>query len=90
VADDLTAGHAGIDRALPFGADVVEIGMADAAVGDVGLDLVRSGLAAFNVDRFERLVAGESTIGFDDHMDFPHLNGDWGDAAATTMSCYQK
>ena len=56
VADDLVAGHAGIERAAPFGADRVQVGMADAAKGDVDLDVVRAGRAALDVHRLERLV----------------------------------
>jgi hypothetical protein len=67
VADDLVAGHAGIFRPAPFGADGVEVRMADAAPGDVDLDVLRAGRAAVDVHRLERLVGGVRAIGFDGH-----------------------
>ena len=62
MADDLVAGHAGIDGPAPFGTDGVEIGMADAAISDVDLDVLRPGLPAFDGHGLERLFGRMSTI----------------------------
>ena len=45
-ADDLVARDTGIDRALPLVAGGVQVGVADAAVQDVDLDVARQRLAA--------------------------------------------
>lgn len=67
VADNLVPGNAGVERAAPFGADRVKVGMADAAKSDLDLDVARSGLAALDGDRLERLVGGVSAIRFGCH-----------------------
>jgi hypothetical protein len=43
VADDFVARHAGIQGARPFRPHGVQVGVADAAVGDVDLHVVRPG-----------------------------------------------
>jgi hypothetical protein len=43
MADDLVAGHAGIESAAPFGADGVEVRMADPAISDLDLDVAGPG-----------------------------------------------
>jgi hypothetical protein len=62
VADNLMARHAGIERARPFGADRVEVRMADAAKGDVDLDVARSGPPPLDVERLERPIGGIGAI----------------------------
>src|SRR5207249_2910703 len=64
MTDDLVARHAGVDRPLPLRADLVEVGMADAAISDVDLDVARAGLAPLDGDRLQRLVGGVGAIGF--------------------------
>lgn len=64
VADDFVPGHAGVQRVGPLVAGLVQVGMADAAVGDVDLDVVRPRLAANNVERRQRRVSGVGAIGF--------------------------
>ncbi len=61
------AGNAGVKRAAPFGADLVKIGMADAAIGDGDLHVMFAGRAAFDVDGFQGLIGGMGAIGFHDH-----------------------
>jgi hypothetical protein len=67
-AHDLVAGDAGIQGAGPFRAHGVQVGVADAAIGDLDLDVVRTDGAAGDVHRFQRLVGGEGAIGFDGHV----------------------
>src|SRR6185312_11383677 len=50
VADDLVARHAGIQRAAPFGAHGMQVGMADTAIGDLDLHILRAGRAALDVE----------------------------------------
>jgi hypothetical protein len=45
-ANDLVPGNHGIDRAGPFAAHGVQVGMTDSAVLNVDLDVARPGLAA--------------------------------------------
>ncbi len=47
-ADDLVARHHGKDRAAPFVAGLVDVGMADAAIENVDQDIVRAGLTALD------------------------------------------
>ena len=49
----------------------MEVGVADAAIGDVDLHIVRAGRAARDVHGFEGLVARVSAIGFDNRMASP-------------------
>ena len=53
-ADDFVAGHARIGRAVPFIAGDVDIRVADAAEKDFDLHVVRTGVAALEVERRER------------------------------------
>ena len=43
MSDDFVAGHAGIERAAPFGADRVQVRMADAAIFDLDLNILGPG-----------------------------------------------
>ncbi|MGN5350830.1 hypothetical protein ACQ4P5_01215 [Ralstonia sp. L16] len=47
--------------------------MADAAIRDVDLDVVRTGAAARDLERFERFVAGVGAIGMNLHGVFRGL-----------------
>lgn len=67
VPHDLVAGNAGIEGAGPLRAYGVQVGMTDAAVRDVDLDVVRAGSAALDVERFEWLVGGMGALGSDGH-----------------------
>jgi hypothetical protein len=67
VADDLVARHAGIPRAAPFRARRVQVGVADAAIGDLDLHVACAGRAALDVDGFERFVGGVRAVGFGRH-----------------------
>src|SRR5690606_22895083 len=71
LADDLVARHAGIARAAPFGADGVQVGMADTAVGDVDLYIAWPRRAALDVDRLQRLVGGVRAVGPGGHVRAP-------------------
>ncbi len=62
-ADDLMARHARVERPVPFRANLVQVGMAHAAIGDLDLHIVRTGRAAFDVERFEFLVRGKRAKG---------------------------
>jgi len=73
MADDFVAGNAGIEGAVPFGTDLVQVRMADAAIGDIDCDIMRTDGAAFDVEGFERLVGGVGAIGFGGHGDVPLL-----------------
>ena len=73
MTDDLMAGNAGIEGAVPFGTDLVQVRMADAAIGDIDRDIMRTDGAAFDVEGFERLVGGVGAIGFGGHGDVPLL-----------------
>jgi hypothetical protein len=66
-ANDLVPGHAGKHRARPFGACLVQIGMAHAAEGDVDLDIVRAWCAPDDVHRLKWFVGGMCAVGFDCH-----------------------
>ena len=46
-ADDLMAGHDGVDAVFPFVAGGVQVGVAHAAVEDVDLNVLRADVAAF-------------------------------------------
>ncbi|HEX2249531.1 MAG TPA: hypothetical protein VHH32_04235 [Gemmatimonadales bacterium] len=65
VAHDLVAGNAGIEGALPFRADLVEVRVADATIGNVDLHVVRAGLTARDVDGLERLISRVGAVGLD-------------------------
>ncbi len=68
-AHDLVTGDAGVLGAGPFGTDLVQVGVADAAIGDVDLHIVRAGGAAGDFQMFDRLVGGVGTISVDWHGD---------------------
>jgi hypothetical protein len=60
---DFVTWNARINRALPFGPHLVEVRVADAAISDVDLHIVRTRLAALDLDRLERPVGGIGAIG---------------------------
>jgi hypothetical protein len=61
------------------GTDLVQVGMANAAICDLDLNIIRAGLAAFDVDRLQRLVADMGTVGFGGYESAPcpwsHVGG---------------
>ena len=65
--DDFVARHTGMLGAFPFGPHLVQVGVADATVGDVDLDVMDAGGAAGDLERFERFVGGVGAIGFHKH-----------------------
>jgi len=58
LANDLMAGNAGIDRVVPFVAGLMQVRVADAAVEDVDLHVMRTGRAAFEGKRGEGAGGG--------------------------------
>jgi len=65
--DDLMSGNTGVEGTGPFAAHRVQIRMADAAIGDLDLDVMVAGLATEDVERLERLVSSVGAVGFDGH-----------------------
>jgi hypothetical protein len=63
-AEDFVAGHAGIGGAVPFVAGDMDIGVADAAVQDLDLHVLRAGLAALDDGRGERRGCVQNRISF--------------------------
>ena len=53
-SDDLVAGHAGVEGALPLAPRLVEVGVAHPAIEDVDLDVARSGITAVDLDLRKR------------------------------------
>lgn len=49
----------------------MQVGVADATIRDLDLDVVRARLAAVDVDRLQRLVSGIGSIGFRYHESSP-------------------
>lgn len=66
-ADDFMAGHAGVLNARPLRADLMDVGVADAAVGDIDLHVVRAGCAPEYCHGLKGLIAGVGAIGMDGH-----------------------
>jgi hypothetical protein len=62
-SDDLMPRNDWIDRLSPFVARHVQIGVTDAAVEDLDLDIVRANVAALNVERRERSLWGLCRVG---------------------------
>src|SRR3546814_14294999 len=62
-ADDLVPGHARILRARPFRTHLVDVGVAQAAVGDVDLHVVRPHGAARELQRPGGLRSEERGVG---------------------------
>ena len=52
-ADDFVARNTGVGSAFPIVAGDVQVGVADAAVKDIDLDIMRGGIAAVNGKRCE-------------------------------------
>ena len=67
VTDDFMARNAGVKRAAPFGADLMQVGMADAAIGDVDLHIARTYRAPFDRHGFKGFVASRGAIGKESH-----------------------
>src|SRR5690606_38846540 len=67
-ADDLVPGHAGKQGAGPLGAHLVQVRVADAAVGDLDADVPRPGRATGDLDRLQRPVAGVGAPCFYAHL----------------------
>ena len=65
--DDLVSGNTREMRACPLAADLVQIGVADAAICDVNADVMGAGRAAGDLDRLERLVAVMGAVGIHKH-----------------------
>ena len=65
VADDLVADDLGVGDLAPVAADGVDVGVADAGVGDVDEDVVRSQVTALDGGRDERLGGRGSRVGVD-------------------------
>src|SRR5262245_58606569 len=60
--DDLVARQDRIERVLPFVADEVKVGVADAAIKDFDGDVLRPRITALESERRERLVGGLGRI----------------------------
>lgn len=63
-ANDFMSRHAGIKRARPFRANLVDVGMTYAATGDVDLRIMHAHRTPDDVHKFERLVARVSAVSF--------------------------
>src|SRR5690606_11574015 len=74
LADDFVPGHAGEQGAGPLGAHLVQVRVADAAVGDSDAHVLRPGGAAGDPDRLQRTVAGVGAPGFYVHVGTPMRN----------------
>jgi len=81
-AHDFVARNAGVERAVPLGAHLVQIRVAHAAVGDVDLHVVRARRAPGDLHRLEGQVARMGAIGFDSHDGIPV----WFFAGAVTVA----
>ena len=64
-ADDLVAGHHRIERIAPVVAGLMQVGMADAAIENVDLHVVRAGVAALDAEGPERGRGGLRGESFD-------------------------
>lgn len=71
MADDFMPRHARIERSAPFAAHLMQVGMANAAIGDGDGDIVRAGRAAFDVHGFNGLVGGICAKGLGQHGGLP-------------------
>ena len=73
LADDFVARNHREDRAAPFVAGLVNIGMADATIKDVDQNIVRAGLAALDGEGCNRRLCGSGGIGgsFESGFDLP-------------------
>jgi hypothetical protein len=89
-ADDFMAGHAGELRASPFGAHLMQVGMADAAEGDIDLHVVRGWRTAFDLHGLKGFVASVGAIGLYEHVSILHGLSDahccaWGGARSSAF-----
>ncbi len=71
-ADDFMAGHARELRTSPFGAHLMQVGMADAAEGDIDLHVVRGWRTAFDLHGLKGFVASVGAIGLYEHVSILH------------------
>src|SRR5690606_13097297 len=89
--DDLVSRHAGVERAGPFAADLVQVGMADAAKEDLDAHVMRTERAAGDFHAGDRLVGSGGTIGENGHVRFlcgQELSAGADHARGTTRSGY--
>ena len=70
-ANDFVTGYAWELRAGPFGAHLMKVGMADAAIRDFDQHIMRARHAAGNFHGLERFVARIRAISFYRHDLFP-------------------
>ena len=70
-AHDLVAGNARPARARPFRARLMQIRMADAAIDDLDLNVVRTGRPARDLHRFEGAISGIGAVGLHGHRSAP-------------------
>ena len=73
-ADDFMPRHARIGGRPPLRPGGVDVGVADAAVGDLDDDVVRPGIAAFEAKRLQRLGRRKGCVGFRGN----HVSSRWG------------
>ena len=69
-AHDLVPRHAGIQRARPFAAHLVQVGMADAAIDDLDPNVMGAHRAAGDLHAVQRLVGGLGPHGKNGHVVF--------------------
>ena len=62
-ADDLVARHTRVGSGSPFAPRGVDIGMADAAVGNLDHDVIRPGIAALELKWLQRFFGGHGSVG---------------------------
>lgn len=63
-ADDFVSGHARIGRAAPFIARLMHIRVANAAIQDLNLNLLRVRITVGEGERDKRRIGGVSGVGF--------------------------
>jgi hypothetical protein len=66
--NNLVTRDRGIECPGPFGAHRVQIRVANTAISDLDLNIMRARLTPLNVERLQRLVRGISPVGFDSGM----------------------
>ncbi|MNN30577.1 hypothetical protein D3C81_1442310 [compost metagenome] len=76
--DDFVARHAGELGSGPLRPDLMQIGVADAAIRDVDLHVMGAGTAAGDFHRLQRLVAGICAVGINRHEDVQWSKGGCG------------
>ena len=63
-ADNFVSRHHGINRVAPFVAGLMDVGVADAAIEDLDLDVVGTHIPALEAERRKRICGTLSGIGF--------------------------